>query len=95
MSSDTYRLLAKTICCCFLSTPVHHHSDWAVNPHGVPLNCTATFFEYVIVDGKRYYASRTVGWSKSSFIHIMIPGPTTIDAHGEVLEIIQFDQDFH
>ncbi len=91
MSSDTYRLLAETICHCFPSTPVHHHLDWAVNPHSVLLNHTATFFEYVIVDGKRYYASCTVGWSKSSFIHVVIPGPTMIDAHREVLEIIQFD----
>ena len=94
MSSDTYRLLAETICLCFPSTPVHRHSDRAVNPHSLPLDRNATFFEYVVVDGKRYYASRTVGWSKSSFVHVVIPGPTVIDAHGEVLEIFQFDQDF-
>ena len=88
MSSDTYQLLAETICHCFPSTPVHCRSDWAVNPHSVLLDHTATFFEYVIVDGKRYYTSHMVGWSKLSFVHIMIPGPTAINAHGEVLEII-------
>ncbi len=95
MPSDTYRLLAETISLCFPSTPVHPHLVRAFNPQSLPLDHNTTFFKYVVVDGKWYYASCTVGWCKSSFIHIVITGPTTIDAHGEVLEIFQFDQDFH
>ena len=94
MPSDTYRLLAGTISLCFPSTPVHPRSERAFNPQSMPLDRNATFFEYVVVDGKRYYASRTVGWCKSSFVHVVIPGPTAINAHGEVLELFQFDQDF-
>ena len=94
MSMDTYRLLADTICVKFPSTPVHRRSDPAAFPHSLPLDHTATFFEYVVVDGKRYYASRLVGWNKSSFVHVVIPGSSPTDAYGEMLEVFQFDQDF-
>jgi hypothetical protein len=95
MPSDTYRLLVGMISLCFPSTPVHPCSDRAFNPQSMPLDCNATFFEYVVVDGKRYYASRTVGWCKPSFVHVIIPGPTAINAHREVFKLFQFDQDFH
>lgn len=91
MSSDTYRLLADTICLRFPSTPVHHRSDRAVLPNSLPLDHAATFFKYLIVDGKQYYTSRKVGWNKSSFVHIFIPGPSPMDAYGEILEVFQFD----
>jgi hypothetical protein len=74
--------------------PVHCRSDRAVAPNSLPLEHIATFFEYVVVNGKRFYASRTVGWNKSSLVHAVIPGPIPKDAYGEVLEILQINQDF-
>lgn len=94
MSTETYRQLADTICLRFPSTPIHRRSDRAVLPGSLPLDYSATFFEYVVVDGKRYYASRMVGWNKSSFVHVVIPGTSLTDACGEILEVFQFDQDF-
>ena len=94
MSSDTYRILADTIRFKYPRTPVHCRSDRAVIRNSLPLERTATFFKYVVVDGKRYYASRTVGSNKSSFVHVIIPGPSPINAYGEILEIFQFNQDF-
>jgi hypothetical protein len=94
MLSDTYRLLADSICSRFPSTPVHCHSDNAVLPNSLPLERTAVFFDYVVVDGKRYHASHTMGCNRSSFVHVLIPGPHPVDAYGELLEIFQFNQDF-
>ena len=52
MSLDTYHLLANTICSRFPSTPIHCRSDNPVFPNSLPLECTALFFDYVVVDGK-------------------------------------------
>lgn len=64
--------------------------------HSLPLNRQAIFFDYVVLRGKRYYASRTTGSNRSSFVHVIIPtnGPPC-HAYGEILEIFQFDQNFH
>ena len=94
MSSETYHLLAHTLCTTYPATPVHCRSERVVLPNSLPLKHTAIFFEYVVVNGKRFYASRTVGWNKSSLVHVVIPGPLPKDAYGEVLEILQIDQDF-
>ncbi|KAG1844856.1 hypothetical protein DFJ58DRAFT_843947 [Suillus subalutaceus] len=50
------------------------------------------FFDYVVIDSKRYYASRAVGTNCSCLVHVIIPGTTVIHAYGEVLEIFQFNQ---
>jgi len=95
MSLETYQLLANTINSRYPSTPVHCRSDRPLIPQSLPLEQSATFFEYVIVDRKRFYASHTVGRSKLSFVHTIIPGSCPTDAYGEVLEILRSDQDFH
>jgi hypothetical protein len=92
MSSDSYRLLAETIRDRFPSTPVHCRSERPILPHSLPLERTATFFEYVVIEGKRYHASRTVGANKSSFAHVLIPAPSPFNAYGEILEIFQVNQ---
>jgi hypothetical protein len=74
--------------------PVHRHSDRPVVSNSLPLDHTAMFFKYVIVDSKQYYASCVVGWNKSSFVHIVVPVPSLTDAYGEILKVFQFDQDF-
>jgi hypothetical protein len=92
MSTDMYRLLAEIISHRFPLTPVHCRSVRSALPHSLPLERTATFFEYVIIEGKRYHASRTVGTNKSSFAHVLIPGPSLVNAYGEILEIFQVNQ---
>lgn len=92
MSSDTYRTLADTICSRYPDMPVHCRSDRGAVRSSVPLERTATFFEYVIIDGKRFSASRTVGSNRSSLVHVVIPGPPQLHGYGEVLEIFQFNQ---
>jgi hypothetical protein len=94
MCSDTYRMLAQTICFRFPLNPVHCQYEWPLIPHSLPLNPDAIFFEYVIVNGKRYYASRTVGFNKSSFVHVIIPGTIPVHVYGEILEIFQVTQQF-
>jgi hypothetical protein len=92
MSSDTYRLLAETVNDRFPLTPVHCRSHRPINSNSIPLDRTATFFEYVVIIGKRYHASRTVGTNKSSFAHVLIPGSSPINTYGEILEIFQVNQ---
>ena len=94
MSSDTYRLLAYTLCKRFPETLVHCQSDRPIAPHSFPLKDTAMFFEYVIMNSKRIFASHTVGLNKSSLVHVHIPGPSPKDGYSEVLEIIQINQNF-
>jgi hypothetical protein len=94
MSSETYRLLANTIRIRYPTFPVHCRSERPTDRNSVPLDWAATFFEYIVVDGKRYHASLTVMSNSSSFVHVVIPAPSPVDAYGEVLEIFQFNQDF-
>jgi len=94
MSSETYWLLARAICLRFPNSPVHCRHENPVVPNSIPLAYNAMFFKYVILNGKRYYASRTVGSRRSSLVHIVIPGVTVTHAFGEVLEIFQFSQHF-
>jgi len=94
MSSDTYRHLAETISLRFPHTPVHCRAARVVAHNSVPLDRSAIFFEYVVVDGKRYYASLMVGGNRSSLVHIRVPGSDAIDVYGEILEIFQVTQDF-
>jgi len=94
MSFETYRLVAETISTRFPLTPVHCRSDRPLLSNSVPLERIATFFEYVIIEGKRYHASRTVGLNRSSFAHVVIPGLTPVNAYGEILEIVQVNQRF-
>ena len=94
MLLETYHLLAHTICTRYPAMPVHCQSDHVVTPNSFPLNHIVIFFEYVVINGKCFYTSRTVGWNKLSLIHVVIPGPFPRDAYGEVLEILQIDQDF-
>jgi hypothetical protein len=63
-----------------------------MNSNSIPPNQTATFFEYVVIVGKRYHAPRTVGTNKSSFTHILIPGSLPNNTYSEILEIFQVNQ---
>ena len=98
MSSDTCRLLARTLCFPDPSRPVHCRSDISLVPNSIPLAYKATFFDYVVLKGKRYYASRSVGSSNSSFVRVTIPRndlQISLLAFGEVLEVFQFSQLFY
>ncbi|KIJ11914.1 hypothetical protein PAXINDRAFT_15245 [Paxillus involutus ATCC 200175] len=98
MTNNTYQLLAQTICFQSPETPVHCRSNCPVVPHSLPLNREATFFDYVTVKGKRYYASRSVRVKSSSLVQVGLPHADReriTYAHGEITEIFQFDQDIH
>ena len=94
MSSDTYQLVTETICLQFPMTPVHCWSDCPLFPNSIPLDKSAMFFEYVVIEGKQYHASHMTGTAKSSLTHVVIPGPSPVDTFGEVMEIIQVHQQF-
>ena len=92
MSSNTYQLVIKAICSQFLLTPVHCWSEHPIFPNSLPLERTATFFKYIVIGGKHYYALCAVGTNKSSFTHIVIPGLSLANIYSEVLEFIQVNQ---
>ena len=91
-SSETYWLLARALNARFPLSPVHCQHERPASPHSVPLNLKGIFYDYVVIDGKRFHASRAVGTQRSSLIHVRIPGQVTVHAYGEVLEIFQVDQ---
>jgi hypothetical protein len=91
---ETYRLLAKTISLRFPLTLVHCLSDHPTSLISKPLHRYAKFHEYVVVDGKRYHASRAVGSNKLSLVQVRIPSTPPVDAYGEILEIFEVIQEF-
>jgi len=94
MSTDTYHLLTQTIQTRYPESPIHCRSDRTITHNSLPLENIATFFKYIVVNGKHFFASQTAGWNKSLLVHVLIPGPIPRDAYGEVLEILQINQDF-
>ncbi|KAF8431526.1 hypothetical protein L210DRAFT_3415850, partial [Boletus edulis BED1] len=92
LPSDSYRFLVQTLCFRFPKTPVHCRHQIPLVPNSTPLSYNATFFNYVIVNGKHYYASHTIGSNRSSLVHVIIPGTPPTHVFGEVLEIFQIDQ---
>jgi hypothetical protein len=50
------------------------------------------FFKYIVIEGKQYHASHTVGVNKSSFTHVLIPAPSPFNTYSEILEIFQVNQ---
>jgi hypothetical protein len=99
LSSESYRLLAHTLCVRYPLMPIHCRYDQPRIAHSMPLNTTATFFDYVIVDGKRFCALRSVGTNHSSLARVAILGAnghgSELDAWGEILEVLQIEQNFH
>lgn len=95
LSMETYRLLAHTLTTRFPFSPVHCQHERAAQPHSIPLTNKAVFFDYVVIDGKRFHASRAVGTRRSSLVHIQIPGQAITHAYGEILDIIEVDQHLH
>lgn len=97
MSSETYRLLQKTLSTHFPDTPVHCAWDHPRVPNSMPLDTSATFYDYVILDGKRYHASSTVGSHSSSLIEVEIQGdgPDGVTSRlecAELTEVFRFEQ---
>lgn len=89
MSTETYRLLARTLSSLFPDTPVHCQSQRPINARSIPLDQTATFFDYAVLNGSRYYASRATGSNRSSLVEVGIGHDIKF---GELLEIFEFDQ---
>jgi len=98
MSMETYEHLASTISLQLPTTPVHCRYNHPLVPHSIQLDQEAIFFEYVIICGKRYYASRSVGTCSSSLVQVSVPfldGSGSTVVYGEILEVFQFNQDIH
>ena len=74
MSSDTYRVLAHTLCLHFPMTLVHCRHAQSILPNSAPLVDQATFFNYVVLNGKQFYASRTIGSNRLVLVHVLLPG---------------------
>ncbi|KAG1846974.1 hypothetical protein DFJ58DRAFT_730304 [Suillus subalutaceus] len=84
MSTETYRTLARTLCFRFPYTPVHCRGDEPLVRNSTPLDREETFYEYVVVNGRRYHASRTVGSNSSSLFHVTIPRAVPVATYGEL-----------
>lgn len=67
----TYCLLACILNKRYPVTPVYCWSDHFAIPNSLPLDHTAIFFEYVIINSKWFFASQTVRWNKLSLILYM------------------------
>lgn len=95
MPLGTYRAVLRHLHANFPQW--HLHSSLALPRHidSQPLERQAIFFEYVILRGHRYYASKMAGSRNSALIEVSVPvtHPSAIDVScGELVEIIQFQQ---
>ena len=79
-SLETYLLLACALNACFPLSPVHCQHKRPASLHSVPLNLKGIFYDYVVIDGKRFHASRAVSTQRSSLVHVRIPGQVTVHA---------------
>jgi hypothetical protein len=94
MSRETYCKLAWTLSIHYPDFPVHCQSDRPQNPQSVLLDQIAIFYDYVIIDSFRYYASMVVGSHQASLVDVntnVNAIPSTGLRCGELLEILQVD----
>jgi hypothetical protein len=93
LSNETYRQLSRTLNMWYPDRPVHCQSERPSSFRSIPLNLEATFFDYVVQGGRRYYASRAVGSNRSALVEVVlknlhINGESSC---GELLEIFKTD----
>lgn len=92
MLTETYHSLARTLCFRFPYTPVHCRGDELLFQNSAPRDREETFYDYVIVNGRRFRASSTVGSNSSSLVRVTIPRDIPGTAYyGEFLEIFRFE----
>jgi hypothetical protein len=89
MNIETYRQLAQALSSWFSQFPVHCQGDRPRCWESIPLDHVATFLDYVVLNGSRYYASCAVGSNRASLVKVQI-GPSDNLIHGEILDLIQF-----
>ncbi|KAJ7508235.1 hypothetical protein B0H11DRAFT_1902552 [Mycena galericulata] len=93
MSDETYRHMVGALTMHFPDVPVHCISDVPRHPNSIPLNTQATFHNYVIVNGRRYYASSAAKSNRGSLIQLATPTDTGMSIHcGELVEVFKFQQ---
>ena|SRR5271170_1154617 len=95
MTTNMYRQLAKTLSSWNPGMPYHCQSDRPTNPNSVPLDQTATFYDFVILNGSRFYSSHAVSSNRASLVEVNLVDPNSNQTFlrcGELLEIFRFDQ---
>ncbi|KIO00297.1 hypothetical protein M404DRAFT_29676 [Pisolithus tinctorius Marx 270] len=53
LSMETYQLIARALNARFPFLPVHCQHERPIMPHSIPLSNKATFFDYIVINGKR------------------------------------------
>jgi|ERR1700722_14543214 len=95
MTTGLYRELAKTLTSQNPATPYHCQSERPTNANSIPLDRRATFYDYVILNGARFYSSHAVSSNRASLVEVNFVDPDINEAFrrcGELLEIFRFDQ---
>jgi|ERR1700722_10298948 len=95
MSTTTYRQLAKTLCLQNPDRPYHCQAERPTDPRSIPLHQMATFYDYVVLNGARFYSSHAVSSNRSSLVEVCLVDSNTnqtVSRCGELLNIFQFCQ---
>jgi hypothetical protein len=87
MSIETYHQLACALAFWYPETHLHCQGKHPIHPDSLLLDQSAIFFDYIIFNGSRYYASRSVGSNRASLVDVMLPTEET--RSGEILELLQ------
>ncbi|KAH9924357.1 hypothetical protein B0H21DRAFT_712451, partial [Amylocystis lapponica] len=92
-SSETYRILLRFLQQRYPDWHLHSMLGKAHFADSQPMHNIGVFFDYVVVGGKRYYASGKTGTRHSSYVEVYSSfassNPSTC---GELLEVFQFQQ---
>ena len=93
LSNKTYQQLSRTLNIRFPDHPVHCQSERPKSFHSIPLSPEATFFDYVVLGGRRYHASRAVGSNRSALVEVVLKNlhMNGQSSCGELLEIFKTD----
>ncbi|KZV76257.1 hypothetical protein PENSPDRAFT_476384 [Peniophora sp. CONT] len=96
MPSETYRLLVDQLNIMFAQDGLRFHSRRQAlpTPQSIAVEIDARFYDYVVLDGRRFHASSHANTPAQSLVEVHVPALNGVvrKEYGELVEILQYDQ---
>ena len=96
MSSETYALLVDQLNIMFADEQMHFYARTQARPtpRSIAVDFNAQFYDYVVLNGRRYHASASSNTPAQSLVEVHVPALNGITRkeYGELVEILQYNQ---
>lgn len=96
MSSETYSLLVDQLNIMFTSDGMSFYSRIQARPtpQSIAVELNARFYDYVILNGRRFHASSNANTPALSLVEVHVPSLNgdLRKEYGELVEILAYDQ---